>query len=77
MDWALLLLIAGFLSLFSFLLDLKAEEDLRETLKDLFMGLTFIAWYWDRDILGALFAVTALVVYYPELKKRLVRRREG
>ncbi|WP_457750485.1 hypothetical protein [Thermococcus sp.] len=57
MEWALLLLIAGFLSLLSFLLDLKAEENLRETLKDLFMGLTFIAWYWDRDILGALFAV--------------------
>jgi len=76
-DWALLLLIAGFLSLLSFLLDLKAEENLRETLKDLFMGLTFLAWYWDRDILGALFALTTVLVYYPELKKRWVRRREG
>ncbi|NJE42526.1 hypothetical protein [Thermococcus sp. GR6] len=39
MDWNLLWLIAGVLSLLAFFLDLRTEENRYETLKDLFLGI--------------------------------------
>ncbi|NJE03515.1 hypothetical protein [Thermococcus sp. MV11] len=77
MDWETLYLIAGVLFILAFLLDIKAEENRYETLKDLFLGIGFLAWYLEGQITGIVLIATATLVYYPEMKKAWIRRRYG
>ncbi|NJE06294.1 hypothetical protein E3E36_09090 [Thermococcus sp. M36] len=77
MELRALLLVASAFSILSFLLDLKAGENRSETLKDLFIGITLLAWYMDRPLIGSLFAISAAAVYYPEIKKIWIRRKYG
>ncbi|WP_297465063.1 hypothetical protein [Thermococcus sp.] len=67
----------GILGLVSFILDLKAEENRWETLKDLFLGTGSLLWYFRKDILGSLFLIASVVVYLPEFRKKWIRWRYG
>ncbi|NJE46244.1 hypothetical protein E3E35_02200 [Thermococcus sp. GR7] len=67
--------IAGLLSLLAFFLDLGTEESRYETLKDLFLGISFLAWYWGGFIVGLVFVAAAGIIYLPKAKKWRIRRR--
>ncbi|NJD99039.1 hypothetical protein E3E26_04455 [Thermococcus sp. LS1] len=77
MDWNILWMIAGVLSLLAFVLDIRAEESRYETLKDLFLGIGFLAWYWGWFIVGLVFVAAAGIIYLPEAKKWWIRKRHG
>ncbi|WP_456366523.1 hypothetical protein [Thermococcus sp.] len=70
-------LILGIFGLVSFLLDLKAAERREESLKDLFLGIGFLLWYFRKDVLGSLFLIASAVVYLPEFRKKWIRWRYG
>ncbi|CAD5243722.1 hypothetical protein [Thermococcus camini] len=77
MDWRTLYLIAGALFILAFLLDIRAEENRSETLKDLFLGLAFLAWYAEMSLPALVFVAASVIVYYPEMRKQWIRRRYG
>ncbi len=63
----------GISGLVSFLLDLKAEE----SLKDLFLGIGFLLWYLRREVLGSVFILASVLIYLPEFRKKWIRWRYG
>ncbi|WP_157727193.1 hypothetical protein [Thermococcus profundus] len=77
MDASIIWLVAGIFALVSFALDFRAEENVSQKLVDLFLGLGFLAWYIGRDYAGAVFMLAAAILYYPQLKRKLIRWRHG
>ena len=77
MDASVIWLIAGVFALVSFALDFRAGERIHQKLMDLFIGLGFLSWYLKRDYAGAVFMLAAVIAYYPELKKKWIRWRNG
>ncbi|WP_297487059.1 hypothetical protein [Thermococcus sp.] len=41
------------------------------------MGIGFLLWYLQKDILGLLFFIASAVVYLPEFRKKWIRWRYG
>jgi hypothetical protein len=77
MDVSIIWLLAGIFGLVSFVLDFKAGENVSQKLADLFLGLAFLSWYFERDYAGAIFLMAVVVSYYPQLKRKWIRWRCG
>ncbi|ASJ08704.1 hypothetical protein A3L11_05460 [Thermococcus siculi] len=77
MDPSGIWLITSLLAFASFLLDFKEGAETHVKLADVSLALGFLSWYFGKVYAGAVFFLTAGIAYYPELKKKWIRKRYG